>query len=206
MKLDDKNITNEEREMARNTNNFDGGNRNQSNWKNTLKIITPKNQRKRQFILKIIRELIISDRSLLKTEISMSKSFVLTQATGIIPLNILHNIKKSRILRIIKINPRVFPDQEDNPNPLNTDLLLKVKNKTMIEIGITREETIMGIIFKEPKVQPMMWEWKGEWVTITLNPTTPDTTIEGRLKSKLTQRDDRDYNRPPQGRGYPDDR
>lgn len=206
MKLDDKNITNEEREMARNTNNFDGGNRNQSNWKNTLKIITPKNQRKRQFILKIIREPIISDRSLLKTEISMSKSFVLTQATGIIPLNILHNIKKSRILRIIKINPRVFPDQEDNPNPLNTDLLLKVKNKTMIEIGITREETIMGIIFKEPKVQPMMWEWKGEWVTITLNPTTPDTTIEGRLKSKLTQRDDRDYNRPPQGRGYPDDR
>ena len=206
MKLDDKNITNEEREMARNTNNFDGGNRNQSNWKNTLKIITPKNQRKRQFILKIIREPIISDRSLLKTEISMSKSFVLTQATGIIPLNILHNIKKSRILRIIKINPRVFPDQEDNPNPLNTDPLLKVKNKTMIEIGITREETIMGIIFKEPKVQPMMWEWKGEWVTITLNPTTPDTTIEGRLKSKLTQRDDRDYNRPPQGRGYPDDR
>ena len=206
MKLDDKNITNEEREMARNTNNFDGGNRNQSNWKNTLKIITPKNQRKRQFILKIIRELIISDRSLLKTEISMSKSFVLTQATGIIPLNILHNIKKSRILRIIKINPRVFPDQEDNPNPLNTDPLLKVKNKTMIEIGITREETIMGIIFKEPKVQPMMWEWKGEWVTITLNPTTPDTTIEGRLKSKLTKRDDRDYNRPPQGRGYPDDR
>jgi len=34
-----------------------------------------------------------------------------------------------------------------------------------------------------------------------------DMIIEGKKRRKITNRDDRgDYNRPPQGRGYPDDR
>jgi len=74
MKLDDKNITNEEREMARNINNFDGIMKNMINLKMNQKIIIKKNQKNPQLTLKIIKEPTILDQSLLKIEtIIMSK-------------------------------------------------------------------------------------------------------------------------------------
>ena len=74
MKLDDKNITNEEREMARNINNFDGIMKNMINLKMNQKIIIKKNQKNPQLTLKITKEPTILDQNLLKIEtIIMSK-------------------------------------------------------------------------------------------------------------------------------------